>query len=208
MKMSEWMNDLRKQKRAKQILSFPAIQLLNCTLDEFLKSSELQYQGMQLVSERCQMSIGIGMMDIVESIRGTNNCLIDLYDSPEDIICLNNEIYEAYKKVYTDSIHAIDKNKVLGYTGWTTLLSKKPYFISQCDFCCMISLDMFDEFVGETLEKEAQYIERSFYHLDGPGAIKHLDRIIECGFNGIQWVNGAGNKSFYDSIWSDIYKKI
>lgn len=64
MKMNKWMNDLRKQKRAIPILSFPAIQLLNCTLDEFLHSSELQCQGMQLVSERCQMGIGIGMMDL------------------------------------------------------------------------------------------------------------------------------------------------
>lgn len=40
----------------------------------------------------------------------------------------------------------------------------KPYFISQCDFCCMIGPEQFDEFVFETLKKEASLIERSFYH--------------------------------------------
>ena len=54
----------------------------------------------------------------------------------------------------------------------------KPYFISQCDFCCMIGPEQFDEFVFETLKKEASLIERSFYHLDGPGAVRHLDKIM------------------------------
>lgn len=149
-----------------------------------------------------------GMMDIVESMRGANNSLIDLYDDPEEVVRLNNDIYNAFEKAYKDNTAAIDNDKVLGYTGWITLLSQKPYFISQCDFCCMIGKPHFEEFVAETLDKEAKLIERSFYHLDGPGAVKHLDRIIESGFDGIQWVNGAGSKPKYDSCWDEIYKKI
>lgn len=158
------------------------------------------------------IAIGIpnlgGMMDIVESMRGANNSLMDLYDDPEEIIRLNDDIYNAYEKAYKQNTAAIDKDSILGYTGWITILSQKPYFISQCDFCCMISKDMFDEFVFDTLHKEAVLIERSFYHLDGPGAIKHLDRIIECGFDGIQWIQGAGNPPHYSGKWDDIYKKI
>lgn len=149
-----------------------------------------------------------GMMDIVESMRGATNSLIDLYDEPEEVLRLNDDIYKAYEKAYKDNIAAIDNKRVLGYTGWITLLSQKPYFISQCDFCCMIGKDHFEEFVAETLDKEVQLIERSFYHLDGPGAVKHLDRIIQSGFNGIQWVNGAGSKLKHDPCWDEIYKKI
>lgn len=158
------------------------------------------------------IAIGIpnlgGMMDIVESMRGANNSLMDLYDDPDEVLRLNNDIYIAYTKAYKEYIAAIDHNDVLGYTGWITLLSQKPYFISQCDFCCMVGPDQFDEFIFDTLKKEAQLIERSFYHLDGPGAVRHLDKIIECGFKGIQWINGAGAKPLDDPMWDDIYKKI
>lgn len=158
------------------------------------------------------IAIGIpnlgGMMDIVESMRGANNSLIDLYDDPEEVIRLNDDIYNAFEKAYLDNTKAIDKEKVLGYSGWITILSQKPYFISQCDFCCMIGKKHFDEFIFDTLKKEANLVERAFYHLDGPGAVKHLDRIIEAGFDGIQWVNGAGSKPKHDSCWDEIYKKI
>lgn len=159
-----------------------------------------------------EIALGIpnlgGMMDIVESMRGANNSLMDLYDDPDEVIRLNDDIYNAYEFAYKQYINEISKKISLGYTGWTPLLSQKPYFISQCDFCCMIGQEQFDEFITQTLKKEAKLIDRSFYHLDGPGAVRHLDRIIECGFDGIQWINGAGSKPLDDEAWSEIYKKV
>lgn len=149
-----------------------------------------------------------GMMDIVESMRGANNSLMDLYDDPDEVLRVNDEIYEAYKEAYLDMIDTISKGNTIGYTGWITLLSQKPYFISQCDFCCMIGSEQFDEFIKDTLSKEAKLIERSFYHLDGPGAVRHLDTILECGFDGIQWVQGAGSASLDSGKWDEIYKKV
>lgn len=159
-----------------------------------------------------EIALGIpnlgGMMDIVESMRGANNSLIDLYDNPDEVKRLNDDIYNAYEFAYKEYIKVISEKPFLGYTGWIPLLSQKPYFISQCDFCCMIGQEQFSEFIEETLKKEANLIERSFYHLDGPGAVKHLDTIINCGFKGIQWVNGAGSKPIDDDAWSDIYRKV
>ncbi len=177
----------------------------------------LYVRGMELIEAfekefKDEIGIGIpnlgGMMDIVESMRGANNSLMDLYDDPEEVMRLNDDIYAAYKMSYDEYIKKINNNNILGYSGWITLLSQKPYFISQCDFCCMIGPAQFDEFVYETLKKEASLIERSFYHLDGPGAVKHLDRILEAGFDGIQWINGAGSKPLDDPMWDDIYKKV
>lgn len=149
-----------------------------------------------------------GMMDIVESMRGANNSLIDLYDDPEEVTRLNDDIFTAYEFAYKNYINEIKKNKGLGYSGWTPLLSQKPYFISQCDFCCMIGPEQFEEFIAGTLKKEAALIERSIYHLDGPGAVRHLDTIIKCGFDGIQWINGAGSKPLDDAAWNEIYQKV
>lgn len=158
------------------------------------------------------IAIGIanlgGMMDIVESMRGATNSLMDLYDDPKEVIRLNDAIFVAYKKAYEDMINLIDVNKTLGYSGWITLLSQKPYFISQCDFCCMVGSEQFDDFIYQTLKKEVSLIERSFYHLDGPGAVRHIERIIECGFKGIQWINGAGAAPLDDPCWDALYHKI
>lgn len=171
---------------------------------DLIKAFQEEFKG--------EIALGIpnlgGMMDIVESMRGANNSLIDLYDDPEEVIRLNDDIYRAYEFAYKHYIETIEENKGLGYAGWTPLLSQKPYFISQCDFCCMIGPDQFEEFIEGTLKKEASLIERSFYHLDGPGAVRHLDTIIQCGFDGIQWINGAGSKPLDDEAWTTIYKKV
>lgn len=181
------------------------------------KDNKLFQRGIRLINAFQKelgddVALGIpnlgGMMDIVESMRGANNSLMDLYDDPDEVIRLNNDIYEAYEFAYKNYIDEIARHQTLGYTGWTPLLSQKPYFISQCDFCCMIGPKQFDEFVKDTLAKEASLIERSFYHLDGPGAVKHLDTIINCGFDGIQWINGAGSKPLDDEAWTEIYKKV
>ncbi len=64
MNMQEWLNDLRQQKRTIPILSFPAVQLLDCSLSDFLNDSSLQAEGMKIVTERCHTGVGIGMMDL------------------------------------------------------------------------------------------------------------------------------------------------
>lgn len=167
---------------------------------------------MKEFQKQCYIPMGIanlgGMMDIVESMRGANHSLLDLYDEPEEVERLNDAIYKAFEQAYQDQIDSIDLSKVPGYTGWITLLSKKPYFISQCDFCCMIGQEQFEEFIYPTLKKEASLIERSFYHLDGPGAIRHLDRILDCGFLGIQWIQGAGSEPLDSPKWTPIYQKV
>lgn len=181
------------------------------------EDNQLYQRGVDLIKAfqeefKDDIALGIpnlgGMMDIVESMRGANNSLMDLYDDPDEVKRLNNDIYTAYEMAYKNYMDIISQEKSMGYTGWTPLLSQKPYFISQCDFCCMIGPDQFEEFVAGTLDKEASLIERSFYHLDGPGAVKHLDRIIESGFAGIQWINGAGSKPIDDEAWTKIYQKV
>ncbi|MAG13144.1 MAG: trimethylamine corrinoid protein 2, partial [Spirochaetales bacterium] len=45
------------------------------------------------------------------------------------------------------------------------------------------------------------------YHLDGPGALRHLDALLDIKeLDAVQWVPGAGNEGF--SRWIDVYKKI
>ena len=51
------------------------------------------------------------------------------------------------------------------------------------------------------------WLDRNHFHLDGPGALKHLDRLLELPeLYGIQWVYGAGHGPA--SNWLHVYKKI
>jgi hypothetical protein len=177
----------------------------------YVRSKELIKAFQDLYDGR--IGIGIanlgGIMDIFESMRGATKSLTDILDEPEEVRRIRDCISEAFFIAADEQMSLIDINKTPGYTGWIPLLSQKPYFISQCDYCFMIGPKEYDDFVHDTLVKEANHFDRSFYHLDGPGQIIHLDRILEIeGFDGVQWINGAGAAPLSDPCWFDIYRKV
>lgn len=62
--MKEWLEELRNHKKVFPIISFPAVQLLNCKVLDLLYDSHLQAQAMKIVMERCDLPAGIGLMDL------------------------------------------------------------------------------------------------------------------------------------------------
>ncbi len=77
----------------------------------------------------------------------------------------------------------------------------------QCDFCYMISPAMFARFVLPELESCCNFLENAFYHLDGVGALPHLDMLLGIeSLVGIQWVPGAGQSGPQD--WLDVLGRI
>ncbi len=91
-------------------------------------------------------------------------------------------------------------------TSWTPTLHDGPSMVLQCDFICMISPADFQRTILPLLEYEIGYVDRVIYHLDGPGALPHLDALLETGLNAIQWVFGAGQGNARD--WIDVYQRI
>jgi hypothetical protein len=52
-------------------------------------------------------------------------------------------------------------------------------------------------------------LDNSIFHLDGPGAIKHLDSLLDVPeLNAIQWVYGAGNGPGSKAEWIELYKRV
>jgi hypothetical protein len=71
----------------------------------------------------------------------------------------------------------------------------------------MLSQRMFDEVFLPGIRRECAYYERSIYHLDGPGALRHLDSLLAIPeLNAIQYVYGAGNEGIHRWMW--VYQKI
>lgn len=154
----------------------------------------------------------IGMNDLhsgadgLVSLRGPENLCTDLYDEPEAVKRANFELLEVFK-IVIDELYQITTKYQSGCTNWLCIWHPKKWYVTSCDFSCMISKEMFAEFILPELQAELDHLEASIYHLDGPRALKHLDALLEIpNLNGIQWVYGAGQPSA--SHWIPILQKI
>ncbi len=133
-----------------------------------------------------------GTLDILASLRGTQNLLLDLYDAPDVIDRLVAEIPQVWLRYY-DELYEIISTADNGMTYWAPMWCPGRYAMLQSDFAYMISPAMFERFVLPELEALCNGLDYGFYHLDGKGQIPHLDMLLSiANLRGIQWVPGAG----------------
>jgi hypothetical protein len=144
--------------------------------------------------------------DALVSLRGPENLSCDLYDYPEKVKPAIFEITEVLKRVY-DELNNIIVKKQQGSTNWMGVWHPGRWYVTSCDFIGMISREMFKEFILDELIMEIDWLDASIFHLDGPGALKHLDDLLAIPkLKGIQWVYGAGQPTA--SHWIPVLKKI
>ena len=147
-----------------------------------------------------------GNLDIAASLRGTEDLLMDLYDDPEGVESLVQVAHEAWWQAF-DELSAVIQLGHPGHSSWTPIYSREPFYILQCDFSYMISEDAFRRFALPEITASCRRLPNSLYHLDGPGAFKHLDALLEIPeLKGIQWVPGAGQPGITE--FPDVYRKI
>ena len=71
----------------------------------------------------------------------------------------------------------------------------------------MISDEAFEDLFVPGIIRECQHMDRCIYHLDGPQALRYLDRLLEIPeIHAIQWIPGAGQDYWAD--WIEIYQRI
>lgn len=147
-----------------------------------------------------------GAVDILSTFRPGEKLLLDLYDEPAAVKRVTWQIHDIWFK-YFDEFNAILFPTNPGYSAWTHLYSEVPYYMLQCDFCYMIGPEMFDEFVKPELTAACKRLTNPFYHLDGPGALPHLDSLLSIKeLKGVQWVPGAGQPDVIH--WPEVYRRI
>lgn len=146
-----------------------------------------------------------GVMDILASHLNTEMLLFALYDEPEEVKRLVQEIQSLWLRFYDEIIEIIGGQQ--GFTDWSTIYSEKPSYMLQSGFSYMIGNEMFEEFIKDELAGTAGHLYRPFYHMDGVGQLKHLDSLLSIdAISGIQWVPGEGEPLKQD--WSQVYRKI
>jgi len=143
--------------------------------------------------------------DAIAAFRDPMQLNMDLLTNPDDVAQLLARVNTAYAGVFDffhDKLRAADQ----AITSWPGIVSSRKWYVPSNDFSCMISKEMFDTVFLPGIAEECRHLEASIYHLDGPGALRHLDSLLEIReLNAIQWVFGAGNGIASD--WIHVYKR-
>ncbi|MBN2558811.1 MAG: hypothetical protein JXB33_08675 [Clostridia bacterium] len=144
--------------------------------------------------------------DHIAALRDPQELCFDMIENVDYVKRKLAESYPEYFEVY-DLFY--DKLSAAGMpsTTWLPLPYKGKLYVPSNDFSCMISKATFDDIFLQGLIEECRFYDKSIYHLDGPGALQHLDSLLDIKeLNAIQWVCGSGNEGF--ARWLPVYRKI
>lgn len=147
-------------------------------------------------------------MDVLAALKGTDKVLLDTVMQPEVLerqLQLINDIYfQVFDELY-DIIREGDEMAFCYFSSWAPGKMSKL----QSDISTMISVDDYRRFVQPFIREQCQKIDYTLYHLDGVGAMHHLDALLEIKeLNAIQWTPGVGEPQGGSPKWYDLYKKI
>ena len=169
----------------------------------------------RLLAERNDGSYFVGIsdlggnLDILASLRNTQDLLTDLYDDPDVVIRATEIVDEAWKACYTKLREILKASGQHGHTTWIGPWCDTTYFPLQCDFAAMISPDNFTKFVMPSLTRLSEFLDHSIFHLDGTGQMVHLDQLLSLPrLDGIQWVPDCGSAPIWDEKWFPLYEQI
>jgi len=146
-------------------------------------------------------------IDALGAMRGPEALMIDLVTVPDAITRAMAQMTRLWAQV-VDTVSGIVLPGGQGTTNWTWGWSESRFVcVGQNDFSCLISPAMFDEFVLEDTAACCAHVDRSIYHLDGPGALQHVPRLLEISsLDCVQWIQGAGKP--LPSEWTGLLKRI
>jgi hypothetical protein len=146
-----------------------------------------------------------GPTEMLSRLRSPGKLALDLYDQPHHLKPALAEINAAWYG-YWQAVTEIT-SPLGGNFHWMGVWSDRPSTDLQSDFSCMISPEMFDEYFLPFIDEQTTMVERTLYHLDGPGAVRHLDSLLGLPYlDGIQWVPGAGAKPTVE--WLPLLQRI
>ncbi len=147
----------------------------------------------------------VANLDALVATRGVNDLLLDLVDEPDLVKRALDQVLRAHAEIL-EAFEDLFEFKRLGSINRHGLYSRGRINVPQCDISCMLSAEMFREFVLPSLQVEMERLDAVEYHLDGPGALRHLETLCAIEkLDLIQWVAGskAGNED-----WSALHAQI
>lgn len=149
-------------------------------------------------------------IDILASLRGTQDLLIDMIERPDWVLARLREINAAFFEAFDLFYHRIkdvDGGNTFVFNLWGPGRTAKV----QCDACSMFGPDMFQQFVAPLLDEQCRWLDYAMYHLDGEECFPNLDALLTIeSIRAIEWTpkfaystEGGGHPK-----WYDLYRRI
>ncbi|MBN1642608.1 MAG: hypothetical protein JXA09_15340 [Anaerolineae bacterium] len=148
-------------------------------------------------------------IDILASLRGTQQLLLDMIERPawveSKVYEINDAFMQAYQRVY-DIIRLDDGGAVFGaFRLWGPGKTAKV----QCDAAALFSAEMFVRFVVPALEAQCAWLDYSMFHLDGAHCLHHLDALLAIdALDAIEWTPNPKVPPGGDPAWYALYRRI
>ena len=135
----------------------------------------------------------IDCITTMSQMRGTQDFCFDLVDNPDAVVAYRDRFVAAWLQSAAFWSTFFRRLGYPGTTNWASAFSPDHYDQIQCDFCLMVSPEVFSWLIAPEMRAEAALFGGAMFHLDGAGAIAHLDALLEIPhLKVIQWVPGAG----------------
>ncbi len=148
--------------------------------------------------------------DLLSMHMGTDRFLIALMDEPD---WMRAAILQAARDLHAERSRLQAEAKKwtpfwYGNAGWMDFWAPKPFASTQSDVSCMLSPEMFEQFIVPELDFMGQALGAMWYHLDGHDARQHLPRLLSLPYmRVIQYTptpaeqpNGPAHLEFYRTI--------
>ena len=147
-------------------------------------------------------------LDVLAAIKGTDKVLLDTVMQPEVLEHQMQQINDIYFRVFDELYDIIREGDEMAFCYFSSWAPGKMSKL-QSDISTMISVDDYCRFVQPFIREQCQKIDYTLYHLDGVGAMHHLDALLEIKeLNAIQWTPGVGEPQGGSPKWYNLYKKI
>ena len=169
---------------------------------------------LQACKRKAQGHYYVGMPDLMEgldvlaALKGTDRVLMDTVMQPELVERQLQQINDIYFQVFDELYDIIREGDEMAFCYFSSWAPGKMTKL-QSDISTMISVDDYRRFVLPYIHEQCRKIPYTLYHLDGVGAIHHLDALLEIDeLNAIQWTPGVGQPQGGSPKWYDLYRRI
>jgi hypothetical protein len=147
-------------------------------------------------------------LDTLAGLRGTQAVLLDTVDRPEELARQLQAVNDAWFAAFDQLYAVINEDGEMAFCYFSLWAPGKLAKL-QSDISIMMSPGGFRQFVQPYIREQCRFLDYSLYHLDGVGAIRHLDALLEIEeLNAIQWTPGVGQPQGGDPCWYDLYRRI
>lgn len=138
-----------------------------------------------------------GNIDALAHARGTQAVLTDLIDDREFVKEALAYVQEMWYTLYNEYYPIVSANNEGGSSiGWLNSYSTGKTICMQSDMSVMFSVTDFEELIMPELRAQAEWADRSIYHLDGVEQLRFLPMLLDLKeLNAIQWTCVTGQPS-------------